>query len=93
MTERQTVATRDDDGNLWWFPVADAERWTATTLDAGDMYFAAGRWLLLPALADLTGEPARLIDDDAALEWLVCNGYSPPDELADCAARRRLGDR
>ena len=46
MTDRQTVATRDDDGNLRWFPVAEAQRWTATTLDAGDMYFAAGRWLL-----------------------------------------------
>ena len=91
MTERQTVAVRDPEGNLRWFPVADAERWTATTLDAGDMYFAAGRWLLLPAMADLTGEPARIVGDDAALEWLVCNGYSPPDELAERASNRRRG--
>jgi len=91
MTERQTVATRDDDGNLWWFPVADAERWPGTTLDAGDMYFAAGRWLVLPTLAELTGKPARIVGEDVALDWLVCNGYSPPGELAERASNRRLG--
>jgi len=91
MTDRQTVAVRDPEGNLRWFPVADAEHWHGTTLDAGDLYFVAGRWLVLPTLADLTGEPARIVDDDVALDWLVCNGYSPPGELAERASNRRLG--
>ena len=50
MTDRQTVAVRDPEGNLRWFPVAEAEHWHGTTLDAGDLYFAAGRWLVLPTM-------------------------------------------
>jgi len=90
MTDRETVAVHDDDGNLQWFPVAEAERWSGTALDAGDMYFAAGRWLVLPTLAELTGEPARTVDDDGAMEWFVSNGYVIPEALTDCADRVRL---
>ena len=37
MTDRETVAVKDAEGNLRWFPVADAEHWPPTTLDAGDL--------------------------------------------------------
>jgi len=92
MTDRQTVAVRDDSGNLRWFPVDDAQRWPGTTLNGGDLYRVAGQWVLMPPLAELLGEPARLIDEDEALTWLATNGYRPDglDELTDCAARRRL---
>ena len=90
MTDRETVAVKDAEGNLRWFPVADAQRWPGTTMDCGDMYFAAGRWLVLPTLADLTGEPARIVDDDQALEWFVRNGYAIPEALTDFADRVRL---
>ena len=40
--------------------------------------------MLLP-LADFSGEPAQNVTDDEALDWLVCDGYSPPQELATCA--------
>ena len=48
MTDRQTVAVRDPEGNLRWFPVADAEHWPPTTLDAGDLYRIGGRWIMRP---------------------------------------------
>jgi len=34
MSERQTVAVKDAEGNLRWFSVVDAEHWHGTTLDA-----------------------------------------------------------
>ena len=37
MTERQTVAVHDGHGQLRWFPVADADRWTAITMEGGEL--------------------------------------------------------
>ena len=90
MTERQSVAVRDTDGNLLWFPVAEAERWPPTTLDAGDLYRIGGRWIMRPWVSDVTGEPAQIVDNDKALEWFVSNGYAIPEALADCADRVRM---
>ena len=90
MNEQQTVAARDSEGNLWWFPRAEAHHWESTTLQGGELYRAAGRWVLLPDLASLTGELARIIEEQEALTWLLSNGYAPPGELADFAQRRRL---
>jgi len=59
MTDRQTVATRDPEGKLRWFPVEEALRWPGNTMDAGDMYRSAGQWLLLPTLAERTGPDHR----------------------------------
>ena len=91
MTERQTVAVYDSDGQLRWFPVTDVDRWMATTIEGGELYYVAGRWILLPGMADVSGQPAQIITDDEALDWLVSNGYSPPQDLDKPAARRRLG--
>jgi len=89
MSEWQTVAARDADGKLWWFPIAEAQRWLATTLVGGELFRVAGRWALSETAA-LLGEPARIIDDEAALAWLTRNGYSPPTSLAECADRNKL---
>ena len=48
MTDRETVAVKDAEGNLRWFPVADAEHWPPTTLDACDLYRIGGRWIMRP---------------------------------------------
>jgi len=90
MNKRQTFAVSDADGNISWFPIAEAQGWAGTTLQDGDLFRAADRWVLLDADAALLGGPGRILDDDAALSWLVVNGYAPPAELAECAARRKL---
>ncbi len=90
MTNRQTVAVSDDEGNFLWFSVGDAQRWSGTTLNGGDLYRVAGQWVLVDELSDLTGEPARIVDEDQALRWLTCNGLASPDELMHCASRLRL---
>ena len=74
MTDQRTVAARDCKGKLFWFPVDEAERWSTTTLVGCELYRVAGSWVLLDLLGQLTAEPGRLIDDDAALEWLLLNG-------------------
>lgn len=88
--ERQTVAVVDGDGKLWWFRMEDATHWEGTTMEGGELFRVAGRWVMLAMLAEELGEPARFVDDEAALQWLTANGYAPPAELADCAERRRL---
>ena len=90
MIDRQTVAVRDDAGDLLWFEVADAQRWTGRSLNGGSLYRVAGKWVLLGMMAELSGEPARIVDEDEALRWLTCNGLAPPDELMHCASRLRL---
>ena len=88
--KRQTIATSDAEGQLQWFPVAEAQRWTATTLDGSELFRVAGRWVLLEAMGRLCGEPARIVDDDEALWWLTINGHQPPLELGECAERHKL---
>jgi hypothetical protein len=90
MSERQAVAVRDEAGNLFWFPVVEAMQWAGTTLQRGNLYHAAGQWVLLDELATITGEPARILSDDAALEWLLTNGYLPHDDLTNLSARIKL---
>lgn len=90
MNERETVAVREADGQSWWFPLNEAQHWTATTMEGGELFRAAGRWILLDAIATLLGGPARIVDDEAALAWLTVNGYMPPAELVECAERRKL---
>jgi hypothetical protein len=90
MSERQTVAVVDETNKAAWFDVAEARRWTATTLLGGALYRVAGRWVALDGLAELAGEPARIVDDEAAVTWFAVNGYSPPTELVECAQRRKL---
>lgn len=91
MTERQTVAAHDTEGKLRWFPVADADRWTATTMEGSELFHVAGRWVILPGMAKVSGQPDQIITDDEALDWLDCNGFLPPENLNELAARRRLG--
>ena len=90
MSDRQTVGVQDDQGKTSWFYAKDAKNWPATTGEGDTLYLVAGRWALLPGLASLTGSPAQFVDPEAAQEWLLCNGYAPPDELADCAEHCRL---
>lgn len=90
MSERQTVAAIDAGGKLCWFSVSEAQQWPATTLQAGVMYRVAEKWVLLPPLADLIGERARIIDDAEALSWFLSNGYTPPGELATYAESSKM---
>lgn len=88
--QRQTIAVTDERGDLAWFPTNDARRWLATTLPADELFYVAGRWCLQDTLARLCGEPARVVDRDAAMRWLLLNGYTLPPELAEVGEARRL---
>ena len=90
MNERQAVAVRDDAGQWWWFLVAEATRWHATTLQGGELFRIAGRWAVLDSTAAMCCDPARVIDDQEALSWFLSSGHAPPAELADYAVRCKL---
>jgi hypothetical protein len=90
MAERHSVAVKDTDGALKWFPVADAQRWQGTGPESGELFCVAGQWVLWDELSAGFGLPADVVDDAKALEWLTMNGFEPPAEIADLAARRRL---
>lgn len=90
MDDRQTVAVQDEAGKLRWFLLTEAKEWAATTLPGGTLYHVAGQWVLLSEVAAITGEPARILNDDAALAWLLTNGYLPHGELVNLSARLKL---
>ena len=88
--EQATVAARDTDGKLWWFPVADAQEWLGTTIKKGKLFRVARKWVLLEHIPALLGNPGTVVDDEGALSWLLASGYMPPSDLAACAAPRLL---
>lgn len=90
VAQRVTVAARLADGEVAWFRIAGAKHWSATTLLGGELFRVADHWLLLEPTSAILGEPAILIDDEAALAWLLANGYEPPSELSAVAERRLL---
>jgi len=77
MTDRETVAVKDAEGNLRWFPVADAEHWPPTTLDAGDLYRIGGRWIMRPgAICSQVTETAPRLGQE-------CTFYFSAQDLQD----------
>lgn len=88
MANGRTVLAVDACGRPWWFSETDARTWMAAD---GRLYRIGDAWAVRTELDTLTGQPARVIGDAEALQWLALHGFAIPDALAAMAETTRLG--
>ena len=88
---RKTIAVQVG-AKIYWFAVEECQQsWTSRSPHGGALFLTAdGQFVLLSPYADLTGSPARFVQDEPAVIWLATNGYEMPKQLAHAADGLRL---
>ena len=88
---RKTIAVQVG-AKVYWFAVEECQQsWTSRSPHGGGLFLTAdGQFVMLSPYADLTGAPARFVEDEPAVIWLATNGYEMPEQLRYAANSLRL---
>ena len=88
---RKTIAVQVG-ANVYWFAVDECQQsWASRSPHGGALFLTAdGQFVMLSPYADLTGAPARFVEDEPAVVWLATNGYEMPKQLHHAADTLRL---
>jgi len=85
------ISARDSDGELVWFNQSCARGWAPTCFNDGPLYYRPGHWILMAGTLDILEQPeGKVVEPDAALAWLVRNGYELPAEILSEAKKRQI---